>query len=176
MFYAIDIIIDNFSVIGNERKKIMANIIQSYFDSPEPLDILGVGYALFYSGANYRRSAIDYFERFLNFQVDISSYKLISLWAIYSNLSTLYEKEYNFEKAIFYLEKCIETDKSSNPADFTRIGDVLVKIDLNKAEKYYLELLSSNSYAEYKYQFEYALKDVQEKIKRGYVYKPHPKQ
>lgn len=174
MPYAIDLIAKNFSIIGPERKKIMLDIIHTYSSSSEPLDILGVGYALFYSGAKYRSSAIEYLERFLNKPADISQYKMISLWGIYSDLAILYEKEYIYDKAIYYLKKCIKENNGSNPADYTRIGDILVKIDLHDAEKYYISLLSDESYDKFKYQFEYALNDIREKIKRGYVYKPRP--
>lgn len=175
MSYAIDLITKYFSIIGPERKEIISDIIHTYSNSVEPLDILGVGYALFYSGAKYRISAIEYFERFLNKPADISPYKMISLWGIYSDLAILYEKEYIYDKAIWYLEKCIKENNGSNPADYTRIGDILVKINLHDAENYYLSLLSDNTYDKFKYQFEYALNDVRGKIKRGYVYKPRPR-
>lgn len=174
MPYAIDLIDKYFSIIGSARKEIMLDIIHTYSSSDEPLNILGVGYALFYSGAKYRSSAIEYFEMFLNKPADISPYKTISMWGIYSNLATLYEKEYNYDKAVYYLKKCIIEDDGSNPADYTRIGDILVKIDLQDAEKYYLSLLSDESYTKFKCQFEYALNDVREKIKQGYVYKSRP--
>jgi len=172
MTYAIDIIIENFGTIGSKRKEIMLSVIQNYSHSNAPLDVLGVAYALYYSGAKYRVPAIEFFEKYLYAPVDLSNLNCISDWQIYSYLSTLYEREYKYEQAIYYLKKCIEVDIMSNPADYTRIGDILVKINTQEAEKYYLSLLSEASLEKYKYQFEYALNDVRDKIKRGYVYKP----
>lgn len=174
MDFAIDIIEKNFSVIGTERKKIMSEIIFNYSSSENPFDILGVAYALYYSGAKYRSNAIEFFEKYLSAPADISKYKMISLWGIYSNLSTLYEKEYQYEKAIYYLKMCIESNGGNNPADFTRIGDILIKIDLDRAEDFYISLLSNNDYTKFRYQFEYALNDIHEKQRKGYKYNPRP--
>lgn len=170
---ALTIIEENFSIIGSTRHEIADFVIRTYKHSSNPNDILGVAFAYQWQGAKERRNAISYFEKFLSSHTfsEVSS-KFIDEWSIYSTLSTLYEKEYEFDKSMGCLWKCIEVDKGTNPADYTRIGDILVKIDIQKAENFYLSLLNNTFLLHFKYQFEYALNDVLEKKKRGYVYKP----
>lgn len=175
MPYAIDVIIENFGTIGSERKEIMLSVIQKYSHSDAPLDVLGVAYALYYSGAKYRASAIEYFEKFLASPVDLCKLSCVSNWQVYSYLSILYEREHQYEKAILYLKKCIEADNGTNFADYTRIGDILVKIDIYQAEQYYKQLLNNSALIDYKPQFEYAFNEVIQKKKIGYVYRPRKK-
>lgn len=173
---ALHMISDNFGIIGPERHEIARIIIENYQYSQEPFDILGVAYAYLWQGAKFRKVTINFFEEYLSFHIENKiTYPCISEWSIYSNLATLYEKEYEYEKAIECLKQCIKIDQNSNAADYTRIGDILIKIDINKAEDYYLELLNNNRLKDYKRQFAYALDDVLEKKKQGYVYKPRGK-
>lgn len=172
IIHAIDIIAEHWATIGEQRPRIMMSVIQQYSDSDDPRDILGVAYAFLNCGAKYRKQAIEYFEKYLASPSDLNCYHFVNEWGIYSSLAILYEKEYQFDKAIYCLEQCIAADNGSNVADFIRIGDVLVKIDTERAEQYYLTLLKETKFSHYKYQFEYALNEVREKIKRGYTYKP----
>lgn len=173
---ALHIISDNFAIIGEKRHELANFIIENYKTSNEPLNALGVAYAYLWQGAKFRKQAIEFFERYLSSHIkDDICYPCISEWSIYSDLATLYEKEYNYSKAISYLQKCIIADKNSNAADYTRIGDILIKIDVGMAESFYIKLLNDNKLVKFKRQFAYALDEVFEKKKRGYVYKPRNK-
>lgn len=170
---ALHMISDNYAIIGKERHELAALIIDECKFSTEPFDILGVAYAYLWQGAKFRKEAISYFEKYLSEYSDIKiSYNCINKWSIYSDLATLYEKEYKYKEAIFCLQKCITVDDHSNVADYTRIGDILVKENINKAEDFYVKLLNDPKLGKYKRQFAYALDEVVEKKKRGYVYNP----
>lgn len=173
---AIHIISDNFSVTGAPRREIADIIVENYKSSQDPLDVLGVAYAYLWKGAKFRKESIIYFEKFLSFSLEYDlTYPCINEWSIYSDLATLYEKEQTYSEAIACLHKCICIDKNSNAADYTRIGDILIKIDINKAEDFYIKLLNDNRLKKYKRQFAFALDDVIEKKKSGYVYRPRNK-
>lgn len=173
---ALQIIADNYAIIGKERHELAAMVIDKYKSSTEPFDILGVAYAYLWQGAKFRQDAISYFEKYLSEYSDIDlNCHCIKRWSVYSDLATLYEKEYKYQKAIFCLQKCIAIDDHSNAADYTRIGDILVKEDMSKAEEFYVKLLNDTKLNKYQRQFAYALNEVIEKKNRGYVYRPRNK-
>lgn len=171
---AYDAISAYWSSIGSTRHQLAQTVIQTYALSSSPLDILGVAYAYSWEGASQRTNAISYFERFL--ETNFHDYTSSNMeWTVFSTLANLYEKEYIFDKAIACLKRLITIDNSSNPADFTRIGDILIKIDVNKAESYYLKLLNSDKLRQHKRAFAYAYDDVMKKKEKGYVYKSRKK-
>lgn len=135
---------------------------------------MGVAFAYSWKGASQRLNAIQYFEKFLETNFQIKANFNIE-WTLFSTLANLYEKEYMFEKAIVCLKKLIKIDNASNPADFTRIGDILVKIDINKAEEYYLKIMNNDKLKQHKRAFAYAFEDVIQKKAKNYVYKPRKK-
>lgn len=137
-------------------------------DSDSPRDIIAVAVALAREGAYYRKSAIEYFERYFDNECEI----MFDDWTLHSTLAILYENEYEFDKAISQLKLCIKYSNSENPADFTRIGDILIKVDVNKAKEYYDNLIKSTHYEKHKYTFDFACESLKEKIAKGYVYKP----
>lgn len=59
---ALQIIADNYAIIGKERHELAAMVIDKYKSSTEPFDILGVAYAYLWQGAKFRQDAISYFE------------------------------------------------------------------------------------------------------------------
>lgn len=160
------------SFYGEEKHIFNNKIIQKYSNSNNSNDILAVAISYLGEGAECRNSAINYFEKYLSCP---SSQKYFSDWFIYSSLSTLYEKEYMFNKSIECLKVLIKLDNSSNCADYIRIGNVLTKIDINKAIEYYEDLKNKNIYAKYKYAFDNAYKEILLKKEKGYVYKPRKK-
>lgn len=169
---ALEIISDYYGSVGSGRHQIADEVISIYSSSEEAFDILGVAYAYMWSGAKFRKEAILYFEKYLSHSYKVNiPYQGITLWGIYSNLASLYEKEHKFEQAILCLKKCISINNGNNPADYTRIGDILVKLDTNKAEEFYIQILNDPKLQKHKRVFAYSLDEVREKKARGYIYK-----
>lgn len=177
------------ALIGNARRILNDIIVEIYKNSEAPLDILAVALTYARTYASNRPLAIQYFERWLerpekppkikcyahNYFGSHASRDSYSFWAIYATFATIYEKEYEFEKAIQCLYNCIDFNNKSNPADYTRIGDILIKIDINKAEDYYIKLLNDNTLKKFERSFAIALENVIEKKNRGYIYRPRRK-
>lgn len=177
------------AVIGPARRILNNVILECYKDSQQPLDILAIAltYARMYVAE--RPLAIQYFEKYLQnpmrppkiFHIAYEDYSFskgrdtYSLWHIFSTFADIYEKEYMFEKAIDCLKKCIKADNGTNPSDYTRIGNNLIKIDINQAEQYYIRLLNDENLIKHKRNFAIALEDVLNKKAKGYVYKPRKK-
>ncbi|GAB5081361.1 hypothetical protein Osc1_05340 [Hominimerdicola sp. 21CYCFAH17_S] len=173
---AYDVISANYAIIGPGRHKLAQKVINKYKDSSKPLDLLGVAYAYMWEGASYRKLSIEYFEKYIESGFRLNTeHTSINTWTIYSDMATLYEKEYEFDKAIICLQKCIKIDGKTNPSDYTRIGDIYVKISVDKAEEYYLSLLNNPRLFMHKRAFAYSFDDVLEKKRRGYVYRPRKK-
>lgn len=172
-------------IVLRNARRILNNIIaEAYKDSASPMDNLAVAltYARMY--ATERPLAIEYFERWLKTpelppKTKFKAYMECELyepidsytpWRIYSIFANIYEREYQFEKAIQCLHKCIYYDNKSNYPDYIRIGNILVKIDINKAEEYYINLLNDNSLKQYEEHFSQALEEVREKKRNNYQY------
>lgn len=177
------------AVIGSVRQILNKIIIECYKNSQQPLDILAVALTYARMHAAERPLAIQYFENYLKnpvcppkiFHIAYEDYSFskgrdtYSFWHIYSTFANIYEKEYMFEKAIYCLKNCIKTDNKTNPTDYIRIGNNLIKIGIDQAEQYYIRLLSDESLMRYKRQFAIALDDVLIKKAKGYIYKPRKK-
>ena len=169
---ALEQVFNNYSYFGAEKHKFNQEIIKKYSNSNNPDDCLAVAISFLGEGANNRKNAIIYFEKYL---LNPSSQQYFSNWFIFSSLANLNEKEYMFENAITYLEKLITIDNDSNYAYYIRIGDVLVKIDIDKAIDYYENLKKGEIYYKNKKIFDEAYRKVLEKKKKDYVYRPRKK-
>lgn len=173
---------DNSAVIGEARHKNNRAIIAEYENSNNPLDILAVAFSYEREGAEFRKQAISYFEKFLANPAPIPLHSHLfsngkpapyfSYWCIYSTLAVLYEKEYDFENALKYLRFLPKESNYNNPADYTRVGDVLVKVDVHQAVEYYESLKKDTIYKTHKRVLDIAYQDVLEKQKCGYKYRP----
>lgn len=84
-------VFDAYSYFGEEKHVFNQKIIERYFNSNKPNDFLAVAFSYLGEGANYRKNAITYFEKYLS---QPTSQQYFSDWIIYSSLATLYEKEY----------------------------------------------------------------------------------
>lgn len=166
---SLEIMRNTFSLIGPARHTISWEIISQYSKSANPLDILAVAFAYEREGAKYRTLSIKYFEKYL---ISPVSTDLFSNWLIFSTLGKLYEKEYRFEDAVYCYNRLITESNGTNSADYTRIGDVYLKQDVNKSVKYYEDLAKEPCYLKHKRTFDLAYKDAMDKQSKGYVYKP----
>ena len=163
-------------------------VIVKCLRSENPKDMLAVAIAMSREGAYYRPQAIEYFEKYFKSNCKLpfmpgncyrgenddeyQSRSLFSDWFLHSELSRLYEQEYKFDKAVEQLEECIKYAKGGNPADFTRIGDILIKIGTQNAKQYYDKLFKSKYYEIHQRTFDHAYEKLEEKIASGYAYKP----
>ena len=158
-----------YSFYGTEKHIFNNKIIENYSNSNNSNDILAVAFSYLGEGANFRKQAITYFERYIKYP---SGQRYFSDWLIYSSLATLYEQEYMFQEALDCLQILIKLDNNSNYADYTRIGNVLTKIDINKAVIFYENLQRESFYKNYKDVFDKAYKEALLKQKKGYKFKP----
>ena len=166
---ALEQVFNNYSYFGAEKHKFNQEIIEKYSNSDDSDDCLAVAISYLGEGASNRKNAIIYFEKYL---LKPSSQQYFSDWFIFSSLANLNEKEYMFENAIAYLKKLIAIDNDSNCADYIRIGDILIKINIDKAIDYYENLKNGKVYYKNKKIFDEAYRKVLEKKKKGYVYRP----
>lgn len=161
-----------YSFYGEEKHIFNNKIIENYSNSNNPNDILAVAISYLGEGSKFRKQSIDYFERYLKFP---SNQEYFSSWFIYSSLATLYEQEYMFQEALTCLQILVKLDNNSNCADYTRIGNVLTKIDINKAVQFYEALQKESFYNNYKDVFDKAYKEALSKQMKGYKFKPRKK-
>lgn len=176
--YALKFAYDNTPIIGEQRHINNQLIIKKYQLSNNPLDILAVGISYEREGAIYRKQAIDFLEKFLKNPAPIPYNNntfpprpLFSYWFIYSTLATLYEKEHNFNQALYYLRFLPKESKYNNPADYTRYGDVLIKIDVNQAVRYYENIKRQPIYNKFQKSFDIAYLKAKELQTKGYKFK-----
>lgn len=160
---ALSQVFNAYSYFGNEKHIFNEKIIEKYSTSNNQDDILAVAISYLGEGASCRKNAITYFEKYLS---QPSSQQYFSEWFIYSSLATLYEKEYQFDNAIYCLDKLIEIDNDENIADYTRKGDVLIKQNIDNAVLYYENLKKTKIYSKYKDTINDAYNDVLLKKKK----------
>ena len=148
-------------------------VILRYSDSENPLDMLAVAIAYSKKGAYFRKQAIEYFEKYYTNPVPAkipnADYALFDERNLKLTLADLYEKEYEFEKAILTLRNYYKTIGKKDEVIVDRIGQILVKIDVNKAVDYYETAISRYSDS---YTIQSSYITALEKQQKGYVYRP----
>ncbi|MEE1219534.1 MAG: hypothetical protein U0L20_06395 [Ruminococcus sp.] len=183
---AIELAHDNTPVIGEQRHINNWNIIDNYKQSENPLDILAVAISYEREGAKYRKESIFFYEKFLTNPTETpilpnrylegrKPVRMFSNWQIYSSLANLYEKEYEFTKAIEYLKKLPKESGYKNSADYTRVGDVLAKVDINECVSYYENLITTSTYKKFTSVIDCKYKEALKKQSEGYVFKARKK-
>ena len=179
---AISQIGESYSIIGESRHTIARNVIEKYANSKKSLDQLALALAYEREGAKYRQEAIKCFEFYFENPKPVpknphTKKPYFTQWELHSTLSTLYEKEYQFDKAIKELEKCIEINKHDvNGADYTRIADILVKSSSVDVAIAYLEDIKKKPvYKKIKNAVDYCYSNLEKKKATGYKYKPRKK-
>ncbi len=180
---ALEIMHQNIATIGEKRHTISRYVISNFSNSVDPLNQLGCGLAYINEGAAYRKQAISclefYFANPLPLPKQPNGFPYFTQWYLHSELSTLYEKEYMFDKAIEQLELCQKYPDFTgiNSADYTRIADIIVKRDgVDEAIKYIKDLKKKSVYRKIKSDVDYTYHELLEKKAKGYVYRPRKKQ
>ena len=174
---AIRIMYDNISTIGAKRHQISQSVIKTYSNSTHPLDKLACGLAYINEGAAYRKLAIECFEYYFShpskMPIAENKHPYFSEWQLHSELANLYEKEYDFDKAIHELEECIRFSSINDGVEYTRIADVIVKKEgVDQAIEYIIQIKKSNIYPKMKNMIDYEYNELLKKKDKGYVYRP----
>lgn len=155
-------------------------IVQTYAGSSKALDLLAVGFAYKAKGAAYRKLAIEYFERYqqlvkwnekrlakncyLGAQEPFFSY----------GLAELYSAEYQFDLALEYATYAEKHNTLNAPGYPQLIAAILLKTDPADCVDYLKRILKNPKYLNYHNLFLKDLQNAQNKMERGYKYRPRP--
>ena len=151
-------------------------IIEYCSNSYNKFDILAKAIAFSRKSAKYRSLALSEFEKYFSSHEiaempQKNGLPIYSEYRLFCVMAELYEKEYQFESALYCLEQCLSLD-SDNLANCERYAKVLSKIDINKAVVYLEKIISTNDKAHY---LSDLLTDFQKKATKGYKFKPRNK-
>lgn len=174
---------DTESWFGNRKHEVNRKVIRNYSESLYPLDQLAVAFAYTGEGTKYRLEAIHFFEEYFKHPVPVPVHKnqyingkprpYFSQWRICTTLGNLYESEQIYDKAIHYFELAIAANGGENSSDYTAIGSIYEKQDINMAVQYYESLkLNRKVWKQHQQVFSTAYKNVLCRQKEGYTYRP----
>lgn len=160
------------AIVYKPRYVISQIIIEYGKYSEYPLDRLAKAIAFSRKGAAFRKDAISDFEEYFN-RPDIDNMPVRNGRKIYSDahifvtLAELYEKEYQFEKALDTWKKAAAAGWDSGIC-VSNIAGILSKIDISKAVAYLEEEIAKDSAPAY---LNKTLEDYKAKAAKGYVFK-----
>lgn len=105
-------VFNNYSYFGAEKHKFNQEIIKKYSNSNNPDDCLAVAISFLGEGADNRKNAIIYFEKYL---LNPSSQQYFSNWFIFSSLANLNDAEIlsTYGNEIFNKYKKVQTEANS---------------------------------------------------------------
>lgn len=158
-------------------------------ETPEELYLISKAYV--WAGAKYRKTAIKYLEDYIavgafwdglpdgkiQMQGYIFDQKAGNIASVWTDLGNCYEGELEFEKAYHCFEKAFSLIPYS-PSNVVKMANVLVKKnELNNALLILENAKDSNYYKllEFSSVIDKYILDIQEKIDRGYIYRPRKK-
>lgn len=167
----------------SNRHELLLKIIELCGDDPlTPKELYIVSGAYVQLGAKYRPQAIEYLEKYIATRASFGSVKENAVYrkaAVYKDLGEAYEGEYQFDKAeqAYLMAEKIDPDTAAYSVCVSRIytktGDLhkaLEYLNSKKATKNYL-----SNFDEYRTVIDTFIDETEEKIKKGYVYKPRNK-
>lgn len=179
-----------------ERQQVLLRVIELIGEPTTPKERFIVAKAYAWSRANYRQQAIEYLELYLNnalYSEIIETYSQNNsyqeglknhLSEMYGYLGKAYIGEYNFDKALSVYEYMINRFPD-DPHSYMGKCEVLIK--QNKLQECREWLLNCRKLPYYKFNKKYdetslenwfyftinrLLKDTEEKINKGYKYRP----
>lgn len=143
------------------------------------------------AGAEYRKQAIEYLNKYIEVGafweglpsevIKIDGYevdqKIANIADAYTNLGNCYEGEYMFSEAL----KCFKNAYSLTPyfcGNIIKTVQVYIKMNNLQGALDFLDSTKNNTYyalRDYKNSIDKCCSDVEEKIKKGYIYKPRKK-
>lgn len=183
----LETLLSNCATRSEELEKIAELCIPA--KTPEELYLVSKAYV--WAGAKYRKEAIKYLNEYISVgafwdglpdgQIQMKGYtfdqKAGNIASVWSDLGTCYEGEFEFEKAYHCFEKAFSILPYS-PSNLIKMSNILVKKnELNNA----LSLLQNSKNSIYYKLPEFAsainktILDIQNKMEKGYVYKPRKK-
>lgn len=138
--------------------------------------VLATAIACKRQGANKRKKAIEYYEKFISIATkdDLKAVnKICSLRFVYSDFSKLYESEHDFDKSL----KLMKQAKSKASKDtlfyyYENMARIYSKIDINKCIDFINDLKNKPPYDMRKDMWDSLYKTYKEKQDKGYVFKP----
>lgn len=172
---------------NNDRKRILLAEVELCKQYETPMSYCVIANAYYFLGAAYRQETIEYMRKYLEnpewiphaeyFEDDRTRYLSVR-WGI---LGQAYEGEYQFEDALWAY--CGEKDAApEHPAAYVHIATVLTKMNrIDDAIAFLREAQKTRYYNEpgfgtcFDIIIDNRLSQLEEKKKRGYVYKPRPR-
>ena len=184
----LQMIVNNEDVQFAGRYDIFAKVLYESQKFDDPLHYLACAYACHYSKVEYRKNAIEYFEKYLLDPVPCSISNF-PLYVIYTDLAKDYEGEYDFLNAEKYYKLAIQNQGQRHYSFVTKqydafpqeimLGRLYLKIGTQKAIDYWKKLMEYNEYTSgnpnesgFRRHIDVEYKKALEKHEKGYVYKP----
>ena len=136
-FLSIGLVNESYVVVYKPRYILFELAIIKYEKSVLPIDQIAVAYAYAMKGARFRNLSIDFFEKSINkvsFSV-LDKFASVNSSFAYMKLSELYEREWNYEKSIFWLRKSMKRGGLNNRHLQERVNDINTKIEKLAAGK-----------------------------------------
>ena len=169
------------SVVKYKARAILNEIVvQRYYESKSPLDVLAVGFAYQTKGAIGRQQAIVYFERYLG---AASSQLVAEAQRVMFDandpffsykLAELYEQEGLWDSALRCALKAQSTDKNCAPAFPLLIGKIYRHISPAESQAYLQRYMRDERYRPYMPLFQKELDISSEWLENSYTYTPRP--
>lgn len=189
--FCLQTIMDNWDVQNENRYTILKTILEESKKYSDGLHLLACAYACHYSKVEYRRQAIQYFEKYFENPVP-SSIDYFGLSQIYSDLGKDYEGEYDFIKAERCYKLSIQNHSGRHYSSLTgqydifpqeiMLGRMYLKVSTQKAIDYWEQLMNYNEYkigdtnqSGFRRHVDIEYKNALEKHKKGYVYRARKK-
>lgn len=187
--YCLEMIVNYWDVQFAGRYGIFRKVLYEAQKYHDPLHLLACAYACHYSKVDYRKMAIEYFEKYLLDPVPCNVVNF-PLYIIYSDLGENYESEYDFEKA----EKCYKKSISLRTRHYypnglcdtypqeIKLGRLYLKLGTQKALDYWETLMQYPEYKNsdpgkggFRRSIDAEYRKAKEKHDKGYVYTPRKK-
>lgn len=160
------------SITYKPRYIINQIIVDFTNNSDNPLDVVAAFISFSRGGSSRRKSAIEKFEQIpkhIKFPLLPYNNNAIYTWKrLYLTVAEIYEKEYQFEKALLSIEKCREFGWDKRVC-VERYAEILAKIDVTKAVDYLQCNISSDESLSF---LSDMLDNLKAKAARGYKFKP----
>lgn len=158
-------------VVYKNRYILFQIIISKYQTSDCIYDKLAVGLAYETKGAYYRPKAISFMQEFIDNATQndwLNANEYVDTKTILTSLAVLYEKEYDFDKAVQILSLINNKDESI----LLRLGEILKKQDINACVEFYKTMIKTRNLKDYKRTFKEKLDAAIELQKKNYIHKP----
>mgnify|MGYP001625419830 CR=1 FL=1 len=187
----LQMIVDNWDVQFAGRYDVFAKVLYESQKFDDSLHYLACAYACHYSKVEYRKKAIEYFQKYLLNPVPCSNSNF-PLYVIYRDLGKDYEGEYDFINAEKCYKLAIQNQGSRYYSSITKqyeafpeeimLGRLYLKMGTQNAIDYWAKLMKYDEYINgnphesgFRRHVDREYKNALEKHEKGYVYRPRTK-